>query len=174
MYITVDLTTLFFFYLFTNESQICAEFFRACGILSPNMDLSKIISPEGLKTKLASKIEFYSPVILEVNASHKHVSWKHTMTAHGDYGKHPSHDIMINSQTSTEWSLEIPQNPSKAFQQAKNVRDAYLESKNPLQKSRALNLFEVSLMNECYYNNGDAPSKERIHEIEQNLSMLSE
>ena len=149
--------------------KLVSEFYRAIGVLK-NVDISKITSPQALKHQLeASNLNFERPVILEVDASHKPRTWQQTLSTHGDYGRHPSHSEMVKSQDDSEWQMDIPPNPQNAFQQARSVRDHFLEldaskkSTDPEKAAkfrlRALNLFEIALMNEFYYHTGHVTEK---------------
>ena len=160
---------------------LAAEFFRAIGVFSKDIELNAITSPEKLRAELdkCGKIKLGSPIILEVDPSHKPRSWDTTLHAHGDYGRHTSHADMVDSQGHAEWMLNIPPNPAQSFQMAKNIRDQAYEMKDDDEKrerlkERARNLFEVALMNENYYSTGHITDQKRIEEIEKNLQMLSE
>ena len=167
------------------SASFAAEFYRTVGIFPKHVKLTTFTSPGILLLELEKcNVAFEHPVILEIDPSHKPRSWQDTLTGHGDYGRHISHDEMVQAQDTSEWMLDIPETPTNAFQQAKSMRDQFLHmaqdagsvantKKEEHLKVQARNLFEVALMNENYYATNHPADKKKMVEIEENLQMLS-
>lgn len=157
---------------------LAAEFFRALGIFSKNVDCNSFLAPSKLLSKLeANNVEFQNPIILQVDPSHKPRTWQNTINSHGDWGRHQSHKEMLDSQSTNEWCTEIPAIPTDALQMAKNLKNQSQESKDSSEaeqlKVRARNLFEIAKMNEIYYATNHPNDQKRMAEIDLNLQSLS-